>query len=239
MAHNSNAVTIPTEGLCLNGTASDALGSKPWTWTCFGQINSIACTTALLGTQTNPAKTCESIIRNNQSLGTGYYWIDPDGAGPLSKFQAYCDMVSDGGGWIRVDGNTASSSIGFGTNGLLRAKNRPRDCGEGSINFLLSNFKINYFKYRMYLTRETTIHQCSAVTNAIRHSYENNGNWISSSTCTWGDGIWARACCNVTLYSELKKNWLFEGNYSSSLAYSTQCSGSTDNGYFTVYMYIK
>ncbi len=33
------------------------------------------------------------------SDGTGIYRIDPDGSGPESAFDVYCDMTTDGGGW--------------------------------------------------------------------------------------------------------------------------------------------
>gem|GEM_PF-2288128 len=43
-----------------------------------------------------PASTCLSIIEQAMSTGDGVYWLEADGA----PFQGYCDMTTDGGGWL-------------------------------------------------------------------------------------------------------------------------------------------
>ncbi len=45
------------------------------------------------------AVTCKELRDDGFSTGTGMYWIDPDGVGGRSPFQAWCDMDTDGGGW--------------------------------------------------------------------------------------------------------------------------------------------
>lgn len=46
--------------------------------------------------------TCQSIQANNSSAASGYFHMDPDGAGGLPAFTTYCDMDLKGGGWTLV-----------------------------------------------------------------------------------------------------------------------------------------
>jgi hypothetical protein len=55
-----------------------------------------------LGTSTCPARTCTTILRAGRSVGTGYYWIDPDGAGGQAASEVWCDMSTADGGWTLV-----------------------------------------------------------------------------------------------------------------------------------------
>jgi hypothetical protein len=44
-------------------------------------------------------RACADHLLANPAAPTGNYTIDPDGAGPIEPFTAYCDMTTDGGGW--------------------------------------------------------------------------------------------------------------------------------------------
>ncbi len=46
-----------------------------------------------------PGKDCKDILAKNPAAQSGAFWIDPLGTGAYS---VSCDMVTDGGGWVRL-----------------------------------------------------------------------------------------------------------------------------------------
>ncbi len=69
---------------------------------------------------TVPYESCQMILSQKPDAPSQEYWIDIDGGGPLSPFQAYCDMDTDGGGWMRLNlfSRQWGNSQGFGSDPL-------------------------------------------------------------------------------------------------------------------------
>ncbi|PFX31885.1 hypothetical protein AWC38_SpisGene3327 [Stylophora pistillata] len=56
----------------------------------------------------HPARSCKMIQDTGDSVGDGEYWIDPENNG--NPLKVYCDMSTDGGGWLLVSNLVMASS---------------------------------------------------------------------------------------------------------------------------------
>jgi hypothetical protein len=52
---------------------------------------------------------CKTIHQKYPNVPDGQYTVDPDGAGALTPFAVWCDMVTDGGGWTVVYAATGAN----------------------------------------------------------------------------------------------------------------------------------
>ncbi len=82
-----NGTTCGGNGTCLSGTCSP-------------------------GSSVNPGASCKAIKAALPTAATGSYWIDPDGtAGTGAAYQVNCEMVSWGGGWMKIDNAGANALL--------------------------------------------------------------------------------------------------------------------------------
>jgi len=71
-------------------------------------VNNSVCTTcatgyALFGSGCVPTgPSCLAIHTANPAAPDGVYQLDPDGGSSSNAFFAYCDMTTDGGGWMKI-----------------------------------------------------------------------------------------------------------------------------------------
>ncbi len=88
---------------CLDGCVLDPLKTEPGACGC-GVGDDV--NTMVGGSQGTPASSCVAIDEAGASCGDRLYWIDPNGGDTTDAFQAFCDMTTDDGGWMKVESAT-------------------------------------------------------------------------------------------------------------------------------------
>lgn len=202
------------------------------------------------------AESCNQYLTQNSGnytytgqTGSGKYRIKPQSS-VATTYDVDCDMVSEGGGWTKINAQTASAITGsFNANQQMIVSNLPSgNCTPGPFSMRINNIKIPYTRIRMDMTRGATIVQCATLSKyatatsiTTQNGYVDNINLVSSSMCTWNDNIWARAQGNVSS-SGLRLNWRILANKdpdSTGVSFYSTCSYTTDNGSITATWFVK
>ncbi|MBL8603385.1 MAG: hypothetical protein JNK72_15780 [Myxococcales bacterium] len=114
-------------GVCTAGTETCTAGS----WgSCLGQV--LPSTDVCNGRDDNCNGSVDEVYaalptscsQVNRTTPTGLFRVDPDGTGPISAYDAFCEMTANGGGWslaLKADGRatTFSYDAGYWTNTAL------------------------------------------------------------------------------------------------------------------------
>ncbi|KAL9956969.1 hypothetical protein ACROYT_G038540 [Oculina patagonica] len=106
----------PTENFCvnnpcsLNGRCQTGFTDKGYRCVCSAGFIGDDCSIDIRVGQVpaKPGDSCKHILESGSSAGDGEYWIDPELSG--NPLKVYCDMTTDGGGWLLVANFVMDSS---------------------------------------------------------------------------------------------------------------------------------
>jgi len=183
-------------------------------------------------------------------IASGEYQVYPGG----TMTKAYCDMTEDGGGWIRLNQDMQASSITysatdttigvpttFGANDTILSTNVGQACPGGTLkNFVLNNIP-PHTQLRYTFVRTTTIIQCPSIPGmtVTANDYWSGSAWMNSGTCMWNPPYANGPNGNVDSTGR-PSTWKVVGMHNSNyLSWISECSNNTDDGAYSIQIYIK
>ena len=117
--------------------------------------------TPRLGTEANPASSCQAILEASASVGDGTYWVKADN----TVFQVYCDMTRDGGGLTLVLRGRKKDPTGWATVAALHLADLANRSGTNSSK--ASDVAINAMLKTLYRVETSNCASPSNVTTVF------------------------------------------------------------------------
>ncbi|XP_067045032.1 uncharacterized protein [Acropora muricata] len=109
-----NFTYTATENFCVNhrcsphGRCQTGFTKKGYRCVCSTGFTGQFCNKRVGLWSASPGKSCKHLLESGFSVGDGDYWIDPGSFG--KSLNVFCDMTTDGGGWLLVSSIVATSN---------------------------------------------------------------------------------------------------------------------------------
>ena len=171
-------------------------------------------------TSGDPAESCSDILDVAPEAASGIYWVSIDSAGGVGPTQVYCDLETDGGGWLffmHINNNYGQQTNPFGAPVGSYKSNRVDDNTTYSLGILDNiadtelmvtldtndpaiadgNNKLVFFKYPSGTSGfDSGPLPCSGGFGSFQYRLSVGENWTGGQTNACNEGHWFPGAAN-------------------------------------------